>query len=299
MASFFDEIARNKLKSIILMMLFSLFFVGVIFLVTLFFGLGPFGLAIAVFLVAIYGVFVYLSGDKFVLKMSGAQEADPKRYPALYSAVEGLAAASQIPMPKVYIVNDPNPNAFATGRNKKHASIAATTGLLSMMDKEELQGVIAHEISHIGDNDIQFMMVAVVFAGAIGIIAAVFRGMFFLGGIGGNNRNNGGTLMLIALVVGLLAPLFALLIRLAISRRREYMADANGARLTRAPRSLAGALTKIKAYSAKPQSPPVKKANEVTAPLYFSNPLKASSVMNIFSTHPPIDDRIKKLQAMY
>lgn len=298
MASFFDEIARNKLKSIVLMFLFSLLFVGVIFLVTLFFGLGIFGLIVAVFLVALYAAFTYFTGDKFVLKLSGAKEADKNQYKTLYSAVEGLAAATQIPMPKVYIINDPNPNAFATGRNKKHASVAVTSGLLSMMDRQELEGVIAHEISHIGDNDIQFMMVAVVFAGAIGIIAAVFRSMFLFGGIGGNNRNNG-ILVLIALLVGLLAPLFALLIRLAISRRREYMADANGARLTRAPRYLADALTKIKGYAASPQTPPVRKANEVTAPLYFSNPLKASNVMNIFSTHPPIDERIKRLRQMY
>jgi heat shock protein HtpX len=298
MASFFDEIARNKLKSLVLMFLFSLLFVGVIFLVTLFFGIGPLGLLIAVILVAIYAVFVYFSGDKFVLKFSGAQPADQKQYPTLYSAVEGLAAASQIPLPKVYIINDPNPNAFATGRDKKHASVAATTGLLSMMNREELEGVIAHEISHIGDNDIQFMLVAVVFAGAIGIIAAVFRGMFFFGGIGGNRRN-GGYLLIIAFLVGLLAPLFALLIRLAISRRREYMADANGARLTRAPQSLANALKKIKGYSVAPQSTPMKHANEVTAPMYFANPFKASSILNLFSTHPPIDDRIKKLEQMY
>lgn len=298
MASFFDEIARNRLKSLVLMSLFSLLFVGIIFFVTLYFGLGILGLALAVMLVALYALFTYFTGDKFVLKMSGAKEADRNQYKTLYSAVEGLAAASQIPMPKVYIINDPNPNAFATGRNKKHASIAVTTGLLSMMNREELEGVIAHESSHIGDNDIQFMMVAVVFAGAIGIIAAVFRSMFFFG-IGGNNRNNGGILIIVALVVGLLAPLFAMLIRLAISRRREYMADANGARLTRAPKYLADALTKIKAYSANPQAAPAKKANEVTAPLYFSNPLKASSVMNLFSTHPPIDERIRRLQQMY
>ncbi len=300
MASFFDEIARNRLKSVVLMFLFSLLFVGVIFSLTLYLGIGIFGIVIAVFLVALYALFTYFTGDKFVLKMSGAKEADRSKYPTLYSAVEGLSAASQIPTPKVYIINDPNPNAFATGRNKRHASIAVTTGLLSMMNRQELEGVIAHESSHIGDNDIQFMMVAVVFAGAIGIIAAVFRGMFFFGGIGGgNNRNNGGMLILVALLVGLLAPLFALLIRLAISRKREYMADANGARLTRAPRYLADALSKIKAYSQNPNTTPVRHANEVTAPLYFSNPLKAGSVMNLFSTHPQIDDRIKKLQQMY
>lgn len=300
MASFFDEIARNRLKSIALLLIFSVFFVGIIYLLVWLLGGGIFGLFIGFAVVLIYALFVYSTGDKFVLKISGAKEADKQQYSTLYNVVEGLAVANQIPMPKVYIINDPNPNAFATGRNKKHASVAVTSGLLSMMDRTELQGVIAHEISHIYDNDIQYMMVAVVFAGAIGIIAAVIRTMFFFGGIGGgNNRNNGGILLIVALVVGLLAPLFALLIRLAISRRREYMADANGARITRDPRALASALKKIQKYTATPQAQPVKHANEVTAPLYFSSPFKASNIMNIFSTHPPIQDRIDKLEHMY
>ncbi len=299
MASFFDEIARNRLKSIILLCLFSLLFVGIILLFTTYLGLGAFGLVIAVGIVLLYAIFIYAAGDKLVLKMSGAKEADPAQYKSLYNIVEGLSAAAQVPTPKVYIINDPNPNAFATGKNKKISAIAVTTGLYSMMDREELEGVIAHETSHISNNDIQFMMVAVVFAGAIGIIAAFIRTMFFFGGMGGNSRNNNGMILIIALVVGLLAPLFALLVRLAISRRREYMADANGARLTRDPAALASALKKIKDYTAKPQATPVKQANEVTASLYFSNPFRASSVMNIFSTHPPIDERIKRLQSMY
>ena len=299
MASFFDEIARNRFKSVILMFLFSLLFVGIILLFTTYLGLGIFGLAIAVVLVLLYAVFIYAAGDKLVLKMSGAKEADRNQYGSLYNAVEGLSAAAQVAMPKVYIINDPNPNAFATGRNKKVSAIAVTSGLYSMMDRKELEGVIAHETSHISNNDIQFMMVAVVFAGAIGIIAAFIRTMFFFGGIGGNSRNNNGMILIIALVVGLLAPLFALLVRLAISRRREYMADANGARLTRDPGALAAALKKIKGYTASPQATPVKQANEVTASLYFANPFKASGMMNLFSTHPPIDERIKRLQSMY
>jgi heat shock protein HtpX len=299
MASYFDEISGNNIKSIILLLIFSVFFIFIItFAVTFYYGFNIFVLGIAIVLVALYGLVVYGTGDKFVLRMSGAKEADRQQYRELYSIVEGLASASQIPMPKVYIINDQNPNAFATGRDKKHASVAVTTGLLEMMDKRELEGVIGHEISHIGENDIQFMMVAVVFAGAIGIIAGAIRLSFFFGGIGGGRQNNG-ILPLLALVIGFLAPLFALLVRLAISRRREYMADANGARLTRDPKSLAEALKNIQAYSAKPQSTPVKQASEVTAPLYFSNPFKASSFMNIFSTHPPIEERIKRLEAMY
>ncbi len=301
MASFFDEIARNMLKSSILMAIFAAFFIGIIYLFALYIGLGTFGLAIAIILVAIYGLFTYYSGDKFVLKMSGAKPADKRQYKVLYDTIEGLAVANQLPVPKVYIINDPNPNAFAMGRDKKHSSVAVTSGLLGMMDRSELQGVLAHEISHIYDNDIKFMLIAVVFAGAIGIIAGFVRMSMFFGGMGGGGgrNNNGGLILLIALVIGLLAPFFALLIRLAISRRREYMADANGARITRDPHSLADALRKIGNYAKNPSSAGVKNASEVTAPLYFSNPLKVSSLANIFSTHPPIEERIKKLEAMY
>jgi heat shock protein HtpX len=301
MASFFDEIGRNKIRSVLLMALFGAFF----FLVILLFGViltgsVAFGLFVAGILVIAYAAFTYFTGDKLVLKMSRAKAADKSQYHDLYDIVEGLAAAEQIPMPAVYIIDDPNPNAFATGRNKKHASIAVTTGLLGMMDKRELEGVLAHEASHVGNNDIQFMMVAIVFAGVIGLIAVFVRSMLFFGGIGGgNNRNNGGLLLLVALVLGLLAPLFAMLIRLAISRRREYMADANGARITRDPAALASALRNIQKYTARPAAKPVKSANEITAPLYFSNPLNMRSVSNLFSTHPPIEDRIQKLEHMY
>lgn len=301
MASFFDEIARNRIKSILMLLVFGAFFCIVITFVSYYFGLSiELGLVISGVVLLIYGLFVYYSGDKFILKTSGAKPADKAAYPTLYSAVEGLAAAQQIPMPKVYVINDQNPNAFATGRNKKHASIAVTTGLLAIMDRSELEAVIAHEASHIGNNDIQFMMIAIVFAGAIGIIAGIMRMSFFFGGPGGRrNGESAGILLLIGLLVGLLAPFFAMLIRLAISRRREYMADANGARLTRSPQSLASALTKIKNFTPSPMKGPVHNVNQVTAPMYFSNPFKKSSISNIFSTHPPIDERIKRLQNMY
>jgi heat shock protein HtpX len=299
MASFFDEIARNKLRSIILLALFFALFAGVIYIVVLALGGGPLAIIICVILIALYAAFSYFGGSRMILSISRAQKADEKQYHYLYDIVEGMALASQIPKPDVYIINDPNPNAFATGRNKKHASVAVTTGLLAMMDKKELQGVIAHEMSHIADNDILYLMIAVVFAGVIGLVAAVIRTMFFFGGISGGRGRNGGIIIIIALVIGLLAPLFALLLRLAISRRREYMADANGSRLIRDPHSLASALIKIRDYSKSPQARPVQHANDITASLYFSNPLRASGIVNLFSTHPPIDDRIKKLEQMY
>ncbi len=299
MASFFDEISRNRIKSALLMMLFGLLFFAIIYVVVWYFGGGIFGLAIGAILIALYAVLAYAGGSKLVLKISGAQPADRAKYPSLFSAVEGLAAASQIPMPSVYIISDPSPNAFATGRNKKHASIAVTSGLLSIMNTEELQGVIAHEMSHIYNNDMQFMMIAIVFAGVIGLIASIIRMSVFFGGFGENRQGGNAIVLIIALVMSVLAPLFALLIRLAISRRREYMADANGGRITRNPGSLADALQKIKNYTSKPNVAPVRKANDVTASMYFANPLSSRSISNLFSTHPPIDERIKKLRQMY
>ena len=298
MASFFDEIARNNLKSFLLLAIFAAFFIGIIYLVVYLLGGGIFAFAVGAAIVLLYAVFTYYSGDKVVLAVSKAKEADEKQYQNLYASVEGLSSAMQTKMPKIYIINDPNPNAFATGRKSK-PSIAFTTGLLQMMSRDELEGVISHELSHISDNDILVMTIAIAFAGAIGLIAAYLRLSVFFGGFGGRGRNNEGPLLLVALAIGILAPLFALLTRLAISRRREYMADANGARVTRNPAELASALKKIQAYEKNPNSTPVMHANEVTASLYFANPFKANRLMNLFSTHPPIEERIRRLQAMY
>ncbi|MCL5427662.1 MAG: M48 family metalloprotease [Candidatus Marsarchaeota archaeon] len=299
MASFFDEIAKNKLKSMLLMLIFIAFFSGIVYLFVYFLGGGIFAFIVGFAIILVYAAFVYFSGDKMTLKMSGAKPADKSQYQSLYSIIDGLASATQVPMPKVYIVNDPNPNAFATGRNRKVSAVAVTTGLLSTMNKRELEGVLAHEMSHIADNDVQFMMIAIIFVGVIGILAAIIRSMFWFGGIGGNRQNNSGVLIIIALVMSIIAPIFAILVNLAISRRREYMADANGARITRDPQGLAGALLKIKNYAAGPNAQPVKAANEVNGSMYFANPFKGKSLMNIFSTHPPIDERIKRLEKMY
>lgn len=299
MASFFDEIARNNLKSLLLMCIFGALFVAVIYFVVFALGGGILAFALGALLVVLYAAFTYFSGDRLVLAVSRAQEADKKQYANLYDVVEGMAAAMQIKMPRVYIIQDPNPNAFATGRRSK-PSIAYTTGLLSMMNREELEGVTSHELSHIQDNDILVMTIAIAFAGAIGLIAAFVRNMLFFGfGFGNNRRGNAGLVLIVAFVIGLLAPLFAILIRLAISRGREYMADANGARVTRNPAELASALKKLQAYSSSPRATPVRHANEVTASMYFANPFTGKSVMNLFSTHPPIEERIKRLQAMY
>jgi heat shock protein HtpX len=299
MASYFDEVGRNNIASALLMLVFLALFGAVVFLAVYAVGGGAFSyglFAIGMVFVLAYAFISYHFGANMVLALSGAKPADPKQYRKLYSIVEGLSAATQVPMPKIYVISDQSPNAFATGKNKKNAYVAVTTGLLSMMNDNELTGVLAHEMSHVYDNDIKFMLIAVVFAGVIGLIAAVARNMLWFGG--GRGRN-GGLLILVALAVGIIAPIFALLLRLAISRRREYMADANGARVIRAPNYLASALTKIQAYTKNPQTAPMRNTNEITANLYFSSPFKASSVMNLLSTHPPIEERIARLNKMY
>jgi heat shock protein HtpX len=299
MASFFDEISANKIRSILLMIVFGAIFAGIEYLLIVWLGGGILALALGIGVIVLYAAFTYFYGSKIVLKMSNAQVADKNQYKQLYEIISELTIASQLPMPTVYIINDPNPNAFATGKNRKNASIAVTSGLLSMMNKNELEGVLAHEVSHIANNDIQFMLYAIVFAGAIGILSAFIRNIFLFGGISGGNRNNGGIFIIIGLVVGILAPIFALLLKLAISRKREYMADANGARITRAPDYLASALKKIEGYEKKPSAMPVRHANEITSSLYFENPISKRSFMNLFSTHPPIEERINRLEHMY
>jgi heat shock protein HtpX len=289
MASFFDAIAANKRNSIFLMVVMFFIFLAMISAVSYLFDFGIFGPTLGFFALILYAGVVFNSGDKIILSMTGAKEAKRKDHPFLFNVVEGLALASQIPIPKVYIINDEAPNAFATGKDPKHASIAVTTGLLKVMKREELEGVIAHEISHIANYDIRFSMIAVVFVGAIALLGDfVWRMLFY----GGGRRKDGGGLILIGLVFVILAPIFAQLVKFAISRQREYLADANGAKITRYPPGLASALEKIKKANM-----PTKAANDTTASLFFSNPFP-HKIGFLGSTHPPIDERIKRLKGM-
>jgi len=289
--SFFDAAAANKRNSVILVFVMFLLFMAAIAAISYLFDIGICGPALGFMFLLVYTVVVYYQGDRVILAISGAKEATRKEYPFLYNVVEGLALASQIPMPKVYIIDDESPNAFATGRDPKHASVAVTKGLLKLMNREELEGVIAHEISHIANFDIRFSMIAVVFAGAIALLGEfAWRSMRF--GFGGRRKGGAGALVLIALVFVILAPIFAQLVRFAISRQREYLADANGARLTRYPPGLAGALEKIKKANI-----PTKAATDATASLYFSNPFPRK-IGFLTATHPPIDERIKRLRSM-
>ncbi len=238
----------------------------------------------------------YWFSDKQVLSMTNARPAKREEFFDFYTVTENLSIAAGMPMPKLYVIEDPAPNAFSTGRDEKHAVVCATTGLLSMMTRPELEGVIAHELSHIQNRDILLMTVAVVLAGFVAIIADIFLRMSFWGG-GRNRDNNGGGWGIVLLVFGLvaiiLAPIAAQLIELAISRRREYLADASGALLTRYPEGLASALQKLGSYGA-----PMRRPSHATAHLFIGDPFGAKPtdwIDRMFSTHPPIADRVRAL----
>jgi heat shock protein HtpX len=241
-------------------------------------------------------IFAYWNSDKVAIASAGAQATTRPEYPELYRVVENLAITAGLPMPRIYVINDPAPNAFATGRDKEHAALAVTTGLLSMMSKTELEGVIAHELSHIGNRDILIMTVAVVLVGFIAALSDVFMRMSFFGGRDSENKS---PLAVVGVVVALIiAPIAAQLMQLAISRRREFLADTSGALLTRYPEGLASALQKISLYEA-----PMERASSATAHLFISNPFGSHPagrfVARLFSTHPPLEERINILREMH
>jgi len=236
----------------------------------------------------------YWFSDKIVIKLAGAKEAKREEYFDFYTSVENLAITAGLPMPKVYVVNDPAPNAFATGRDKNHAVICATTGLLQILEKNELEGVLAHELSHIGNRDMLVSTVAVVLVGFVSILADFFmRSMLFGGHRDNDDSKAGGVLMIVGIILSILAPIFATLIQLAISRKREFLADASGALLTRYPEGLANALRKISQYSQ-----PMRKQSSAIAHLYLADPKGykiGKRISGLFATHPPVEDRIKAL----
>ncbi len=240
--------------------------------------------------------FSYWFSDKIVLTLAGAKEARREEYFDLYTSVENLSITAGLPMPKVYVVEDPAPNAFATGRDKEHAVVCATTGLLAILNKTELEGVISHELSHVGNRDMLLSTVVVVLVGFVTIIADVFRRNLFFGNLakGRDSDNKGGNiLMLVGIILSILAPIFAILIQLAISRKREFLADASGALLTRYPDGLASALKKISEHSI-----PMVRQSSAIAHLYIADPKGVGigkKITGLFATHPPIEDRIKAL----
>jgi len=242
------------------------------------------------------GGFYY--SDKVVLMTTGARPVTEEEFPHYVNSVEGLAIAAGLPCPRIYVMDDPAPNAFATGRDPEHAIICATTGLLAMMDRVELEGVIGHEMSHIKNYDIRFMMLVAVMAGSITLMADFFWRMRWFGG-GRDRDDEGGQIqaifMIVGLVLAILAPISAMMIQAWISRNREYLADASGAMLTRYPDGLASALEKIEA-----DPEPLRSANKATAHLFISNPLRehGGGLNSLFDTHPPIEERVRRLKEM-
>jgi heat shock protein HtpX len=295
-----EQITSNRVRSGLMVGFFVIFviFLGWIFGETTVWGhYAPILAAV----IAGVGAFAgWYKSDKIVLAISKARKVEKSEYPHLYHTIEGLAIAAGIPTPAMYVIDDSAPNAFATGRDPQHAAIAVTTGLLEKLNRTELEGVIGHEMSHIADYDTLLMTITVVLVGSVALISDWMLRTFIWGGGRRRARSSGGgqagmILMLVALVLAILSPIIAQLIRLAISRRREFLADANSARLTRYPEGLASALEKI-----ANDREPLEVANKATAHLYIENPLKehAGGMNNLFSTHPPIEQRIAALRAM-
>ena len=296
----YSRIGDARLRSTVVMVLFTLFIGGVVYVITLALG-GTWAFAVvALVLAALYASGSYYYSDRLVLGISGAREISHEENRELFHIVENLCIGSGLPLPKVYVIDDSAPNAFATGRDPQHASIAVTQGLLDKLDKLQLEGVIAHELSHVRNYDIRLATIAVVLVGLVALLTDLFlRYTWWGAGARRSNEGRGGSagaaILLLAIILAVLAPIVAKLLQLALSRQREYLADASGALLTRYPEGLAGALEKI---SADPE--PLEVANKATAHLYITNPLKGheSWLNNLFSTHPPIEKRVAALRAM-
>lgn len=296
-----DHVSSNIFKTWLIMFFFSIFTAGVVYVLAMSLGFGENDfLGIMGFALIFIGISNFISwyfSDKIVLSVSGAKPVSLESNRELYRTVENLCIAAGLPLPKIYTIDDSAPNAFATGRDPKHGVICFTTGILSKLNKQELEGVTAHELSHIGNRDTLMMSVVSVLVGTIALLADWYMRSLWLGRGGNDRNNNNGMLMVLGIIAAILAPIIAYLIQFAVSRKREFLADASGVLLTRYPEGLANALRKISA-----DKEPLEAANRGTAHLYIINPLKGSEALNgfakLFSTHPPIEDRIKALGQM-
>jgi heat shock protein HtpX len=288
----YEQINQNKRKTVLMMSVFVVITALMGLLFALYLGepaVTPFVLVGALVYVAI----TYWSGSSMALAINGAHEIQKRDNPRLWRIVENLAITNGMTMPKVYVIDDPAPNAFATGRDPEHAVVCATTGIMDIMDDNELKGVMAHELGHVKNYDIRVSMIAFALTAVIGVLADIMLRMSWFRSSDDDNNSGSGIFMILGIVAALLAPFVAAMIQMAISRKREYLADATGALTTRYPEGLASALDKISKYGR-----PLQKQNTSTAHLFFANPLKSSSLMTLFSTHPPIEDRIKRLTDM-
>ncbi|OGL30859.1 protease [Candidatus Saccharibacteria bacterium RIFCSPHIGHO2_12_FULL_41_12] len=285
----YSEIASNKRKTFYIFIFFMLVVGVMAWLVSGYLGstyITPYVLIGCL----VYAVITYYSGAKMATAVNGAKQIEKNDNPRLWRIVENLAITDGLPMPKVYIMDDPAPNAFATGRDPNHAIVCATTGLLDMMDDKELQGVMAHELGHVKNYDIRVSMYAFALVAVIAVLADVIMYTFWFRD---NDNNNNGIFMIIGIVAAIIAPIVAGMIQMAISRKREYLADADGVLSTRYPEGLASALEKIGKTGSATQ-----KQNTATAHLFFASPLKKRTLTGLFSTHPPIEDRVARIRNM-
>ncbi len=302
--TFEDHIRHNKRLTFLIIFLFSLFIIGLGFLFGFaFYGsveVGLIGIAIALILSVVMSLSAFYGGKKVVLATSHARKVDKQYNQQLYNIVEEMSIASGLPMPELYVVNDSAPNAFATGRDPQHSAVAVTTGLIDKLDRDELTGVIAHEMSHVRNYDIRYMMLMGVLVGVVALLCDFMIRSFLWGGGRRRSRGRGGgplviILIIVAIVLAILAPLISRLIQLAVSRKREFLADASAAQFTRYPNGLASALIKISG-----DQEVLEVANRATQHLYIVNPIKSfeKRAKTLFSTHPPIAERVRRLRQM-
>ncbi len=293
----YSEITANKRRSVVLIMIFIAVVIGLGYVYSYTTGDPTYsGVWLAIIISLGSTLISYFHGDKIALYTSGARLIIKDDNAYLYRMIENLSISSGTPVPKIYIIEDSAINAFATGRKPETASVAVTRGALEKLENEELEGVLAHELSHVRNYDIRFMMLVAVLVGSVSILSNIFLRTRWPGGRRDNDRGGGqlgGILMIVGIVLAIISPLIAELIKLAISRRREYLADASGALLTRYPEGLARALEKIAA-----ENQPMRAANQATAHLFLANPFKAAGLKSLLSTHPPIEERVKKLREM-
>ena len=286
----YSNIAANKRKTVFLMIGFILFVAGLLWIFDQYLG-GSIGIFYGGLIgAAAYTIITYYSGSRLALAVNGAQEIQKADNPRLWRIIENLSITDGLPMPRVFIIDDPSPNAFATGRNPKSAAVCATTGLLDIMNDQELQGVFAHELGHVKNYDIRVSMVAFALTAVISLIADVILRLTWFRN---DDRETNQFMFIAGIVAAILAPLVAAMIQLAVSRQREYLADATSALTTRYPEGLISALQKLENTKTS-----LRRQNTATAHLFFANPLKGHSLTNLFSTHPPIADRIARLRSM-
>lgn len=286
----YKAIAANKRNTILIMAVFVGIIGAIGWVVSYYYN----NINIAYYVLAFAGVYAliqYFIADKLSVAMTGAQQIEKRDNPRFYRIIENLAITTGMQMPKVYIIDDAAPNAFATGRDPRHAIVAATTGLINIMDDSELEAVMAHEMGHVQNYDIRVGMIAFGLVSAIGLLTDIVLRMFIFGDRRDSNDNNSPVFMIVGVIAIILAPIIAAIVQMAVSRQREYLADATSAMTTRNPELLASALEKL-----RHQGRPMKRQNTASAHLFFSDPLKPNFMSKLFSTHPPLEDRIKRLR---